>query len=76
MSKRKKTAWLARDKSGDLCLYWGKKPYKDEVTNAWQNGTNYIESVSEDSLYNLSAGIDPQWEDIEPVEVELIINKI
>lgn len=70
-----KTIWLARDRDGSLCLFWDKKPYKDEVSHAWHNNTCSVEWVDEDSLYQLSPDISPEWEDTEPVEVKVTITK-
>lgn len=59
------TAWIARDRDGGVLLYYSK-PVKLTEIPIW-NGPIRIKELPE--------GIDPRWEDEEPIEVELIIKK-
>lgn len=63
-------AYIARDKDGSAYCYIGK-PYKGQ--DVWYSiiwrGFHIRES-------DLPEGINPQWEDDEPIEVELTIKKI
>lgn len=63
-------AWIARDKDGRLFMYHHlRKPYKG--SSMWLN-TCLLELIEQD----LPEGINPQWSDDEPIEVELKIERI
>ena len=59
--------WVARDKDGTLCLYFGEKPEK----------CNTIWDDYEDSFIALDGSLFPevQWSDEEPTKVKLVIEK-
>lgn len=63
-------AYIARDKSGDIYMSTEKPRKGQEVWSALIFKAIHI--------YNsdLPEGINPQWEDDEPIEVELTIKKI
>lgn len=69
-------AWIAKDKEPtigeNLFLYIGGKPIK--MSHVWNIGYADVSYPISDS--DLPAGINPKWEDDEPVEVELTIKKI
>lgn len=62
-------AYIARDKDNGLFIY-DEKPYK-MWSEWWREDSCY---PIRDSV--LPEGINPQWEDDEPLEVELTIKKI
>ena len=59
--------WIARDKDGTLCLYWGENPptKKDMI---WDYNSDYEEI--DGSLFP-----EVQWSDEEPTKVKLLIDK-
>ena len=59
--------WVARDKDGTLCLYFGKHPDKCET----------IWDVYDDSFIELDGSLFPEvkWSDEEPTKVKLVIDK-
>lgn len=60
--------WIAKDKDGMIFLY-SRKPKKGHED--WNSSVyNYY------PIDKLPEGINPQWEDDEPIEVELIIKAI
>lgn len=63
-------AYIARDKCGDTYIY-AEKPKKAQ--SVWTSSLwRAIHIYNSD----LPKGINPQWEDDEPIEVELTIKKI
>lgn len=64
-------AWIARDKDGTLCAYkYSGKPRK--WRDWWVNGISLFGIKESD----LPPNINPQWEDEEPIEVEIKIERI
>lgn len=62
-------AWITRDKDGALGIYkHSEKPRKWK--DWWVNGVYLFHHIKESDL---PEDVDPQWEDEEPIEVELII---
>ena len=61
-------AWVARDKSGEIDLYLDK-PVKAEPKYFpfWEADETFVEILESD----LPSDINPQWEDEEPIEVEV-----
>ena len=59
--------WIARDKDGTLCLYWGENPptKKDMI---WDYNSDYEE-------IDCSLFPEVKWSDEEPTKVKLIIDK-
>lgn len=69
--QNKMKAWIARDKDGTLGIYkHSEKPRKWK--DWWVNGV-YLFHIKESDL---PEDVDPRWEDEEPVEVEIKIEKI
>ena len=69
--EEKITAWVTRDKCGDLWLSIGHRPHKYESSGVWiidEDVQNSYETQLECESY-------PQvkWEDKEPTKVELTI---
>lgn len=62
--------WYARDKNGDVYLY-PTKPYKHG--NFWIAERMSFMYIPDNKL---PEGINPQWEDEEPVELKVIIEPI
>ena len=69
--------FVARDKDDEVYLYT-HKPYKSKLLGYWfldyskyPNGRRMLV----DKLYILT-DINPQWEDTEPIEVEISINRV
>lgn len=62
------TAWIARDKDGDLTLFAGDCPFKTDCdwTVINRDGT-FIEELNKNSFPQV------KWEDEEPTKVELTI---
>ena len=65
----KKYKWIARDKSGNLCIF-DEKPNKNE--EIWDNVicSDFIELNCYNSLFN-----SIQWEDNEPVYIDDYVNR-
>lgn len=65
----KKYKWIARDKSGNLCIF-DEKPNKNE--EIWDNviRSDFIELNCYNSLFN-----SIQWEDNEPVYIDDYVNR-
>ena len=65
----KKYKWIARDKSGNLCIF-DDKPNKNE--EIWDNviRSDFIELNCYNSLFN-----SIQWEDNEPVYIDDYVNR-
>ena len=64
-------AWLARDKNGKIFLY-DQKPIKTMGIWVYQWGVCFLPIEEKD----LPKGVNPRWEDEEPQEVRLKIEKI
>lgn len=62
-------AWIARERSGSLCLFL-QKPTKGNYCWGFDLRAILIEET------DLPEGINPQWSDEEPIEVELKIERI
>lgn len=62
--------WLAKDRNGETCLYI-KKPLKNKECGYWASDVFYISDIETigESKYLVN------WEDEEPLEVEIIIKK-
>ena len=65
-------AWIARDKNGTLAIYLKYKPKK--FGEEWVNYCQMCSYLQEDDVREI--GVNPQWSDKKPVEVELKIEKI
>lgn len=61
--------WIARDSDGNLFIY-DEKPEKGGCS--WWYSSNWMPFREED----LPQGVNPSWEDEEPIEVEITINKV
>lgn len=59
--------WIARDKDGTLCLYWGENP-PTKTDRLWDYGSDYEEI--DGSLFP-----EVKWSDEEPTKVKLVIDK-
>lgn len=59
--------WIARDKDGTLCLYWGKNP-PTKIDKIWDYNSDYEEI--DGSLFP-----EVKWSDAEPTKVKLMIDK-
>lgn len=59
--------WIARDKDGTLCLYWGENP-PTKTDRLWDYGSDYEEI--DGSLFQ-----EVKWSDAEPTKVKLVIDK-
>ena len=59
--------WIARDKDGTLCLYWGENP-PTKIDRLWDYGSDYVEI--DGSLFP-----EVKWSDDEPTKVKLVIDK-
>ena len=59
--------WIARDKDGTLCLYWGENP-PTKTDILWDYNSDYEEI--DGSLFQ-----EVKWSDAEPTKVKLIIDK-
>ena len=59
--------WIARDKDGTLCLYWGENP-PTKTDILWDYNSDYEEI--DGSLFP-----EVQWSDAEPTKVKLVIDK-
>ena len=60
--------WVARDKDGTLCLYFGNKP-PEKCKTLWD--------VYDDLFIEIDGSLFPevQWSDEEPTKVKLVIDK-
>lgn len=61
--------WIAKDEDGNIFLY-SEKPQKGR--DVWFPNGCLLPTKEKD----LPEGVNPQWEDEEPIEVELKIEKI
>ena len=59
--------WIARDKDGTLCLYWGENP-PTKTDRLWDYNSDYEEI--DGSLFP-----EVKWSDEEPTKVRLVIDK-
>ena len=59
--------WIARDKDGTLCLYWGENP-PTKTDILWDYSSDYEEI--DGSLFP-----EVQWSDEEPTKVKIVIEK-
>ena len=64
-------AWVVRDKSGEIDLYLDQ-PVKAEYYPFWEADGTFMEILESD----LPSGINPQWEDEEPTEIEITIKRV
>ena len=64
-------AYIARDKDGSI---WGfrEKPFKNDCDGEWLAVGGSIQLAQKE----LPEGINPQWEDENPIELELTITKV
>lgn len=62
--------WYARDYYGDVYIY-PTKPYKGQ--KIWIGERMSFFYVPDDKL---PEGVNPQWKDEEPIEVEVTIRKV
>lgn len=65
----KMRAWVARDKDGRAFLY-SEKPYKEGAMWSVRDYTSFM-YIDND---NLPEGCNPQWEDDEPIEIEITLS--
>lgn len=65
-------AWIARDKDGETFLHSSKPEREYEY---WYS-SSYCIPITKLPVTELPEGVNPQWEDEEPIEVELKIEKI
>lgn len=68
-------AWITKDEFGTIKLSMQEKPVKSPnilYGTKWFNRFGYCVLKSTD----LPEGINPQWSDDEPIEVELKIEKV
>jgi len=76
MNMKAYKAWVARDKDGFLMIY-NRCPTKNNETGLWEIKSPLSPFYSMGFIENaLPDGIDPKWEDEEPIEVELKIEKL
>lgn len=64
-------AWIARDKDERIWLF-EMEPIKNKRLDIWQCTDGRCFILSSDEIPD----INPQWEDEEPIEVEIKIEKI
>lgn len=62
-------AYVVRTASDSIQIHF-QKPSKSEFFGSWES-EDYIQITSND----LPKGINPSWEDEEPIEIELKISK-
>ena len=74
----KTKVWLVRNRNGALMLFTKSKPHKDEDRGVWVNDTICIGVISEAIViyFGITTGLDPKWEDTEPLEVRIRIERI
>lgn len=70
MGLKRFEAFVARDNNGDVYL-WRRKPTKDEAKGEWVHTHRWAawRYLTEDDL---EVGLNPQWEDEEPIRVKLV----
>ena len=66
-------AWIAKD-DNELIYLYNTKPHKNQSIGCWEctNGGSCFKIPKNDISHNIKL----QWEDDEPIEVELKIEKI
>lgn len=66
----KKYKWIARDRSGNICIF-EEKPYKKNEDEIWDNNHNdYIEFHCYNHLFN-----SIKWEDNEPIYIDNYVDR-
>ena len=63
------SGYVAKDAKGNISLFTAK-PTKDEKMQIWIGGI--CRKLTEQDL---TEGLNPQWEDSEPIEIELKIKR-
>lgn len=59
--------YLVQDKSGDIIAFYGNKPEKEHnYWDAWDFKFFRLDEAPE--------GLNPRWEDDEPIEIEIEIH--
>lgn len=62
-------AWVTKDKDGDIFIY-SEKPEKESTI--WVN-SGFCLPITESAL---GEDVNPKWEDDEPIEVKLKIERV
>lgn len=68
-------AWITRDRNGILSIF-NAKPIRNKDLGYWHVGEIKIGYFCWGLSPNDIPNINPQWEDDEPIEVEIKIEKI
>ena len=64
-------AWIVRDENDKVYLFYREKPVKTDW-DFWDDElANFIE-ISEEEL---PEGVNPRWEDEEPIELDITITR-
>lgn len=63
-------AWIARNVDGEVLMH-SRKPHKIKGLGVWG-----VEDADIFPVYPLPEGINPQWEDDEPIKVEVTLKRI
>lgn len=64
-------AWLTRDEDQKVFMFFGEKPVKTD----WGFWDGKIADYIEISEEKLPEGINPRWEDEEPIELDITITR-
>lgn len=65
--------WVVKHKDGEVEIFQNK-PFKVPAGGFWADNSNYWSIYVPEGF--LPIGVDPQWEDEEPMEIELTIKKV
>ena len=68
-------AWIAKDYSGEIFIF-NEKPIKNKNSLHWHFGEVKWGDICWGLKPDDIPDINPQWEDDEPIEVEIKIEKI
>ena len=63
--------WLTRDEDQRVFMFFGEKPIKKDF-GFWDNSTSDDKYIPESKL---PEGINPRWEDEEPIELDITITR-
>ncbi len=64
-------AWLTRDEDQNISMFYREKPVKTDWGFWDGRNADYIEIPEE----KLPEGINPRWEDEEPIELDITITR-
>lgn len=65
--------WVVRHEDGEVEIFQNK-PFKVPAGGFWADHSNYWSIIVPDGF--IPIGVDPLWEDEEPMEIEITIKRV